>query len=105
MENIVKKVLSHVREFIEPSPKPSAVILRKNKLAQLILKAQRENLALHAINEDKSFTGHISKYDPVQGKLILKNASNKVSIIIDLDQLEKLSIVPKAITQAQSKTD
>lgn len=105
MENIVKKILFQVKEFIEPSPKPSAISLRKNQLAQLILKAQKEKRALHAIYEDKSFTGHISKYDSVNGKLVLKNMTSKVSTIIDLDKLQKLALVPKSITKAQSKTD
>lgn len=105
MGNIVKKMMTHVMEFIEPSPKPTAISLRKNQLAQLIFKAQKEDLALHAIYQDKSFTGHISKYDPVRGKLILKNMTSKVSNIIDMDQLQKLTLVPDSIIKAQRKTD
>lgn len=105
MENIVKKILFQVKEFIEPSPKPSHINLRKNKLTQLILKAQKEKLALHAIYQDKSFTGHVSKYDPINEKLILKNRTSKVSTIIAMEHLQKLTLVPKNITKAQHQTD
>ncbi|MGT2828214.1 hypothetical protein AB6M97_04265 [Streptococcus hillyeri] len=105
MENIVKKILFQVKEFIEPSPKPSNINLRKNQLAHIIVKAQKEKLALHAIYQDKSFTGHVSKYDPINDKLILKNGANKVSTIIAMEDLQKLTLVPKNITKAQHKTD
>ncbi|MFC5630483.1 MULTISPECIES: hypothetical protein [Streptococcus] len=105
MGNIVKKILFQVKEFIEPSPKPTNVNLRQNQLVQLISKAQREKRALHAIYLDKSFTGHVIKYDPSNNKLILKNITNNVTSIIAMEHLQKLTLVPKNITKAQSKTD
>lgn len=101
MENIVKTLVNAVKEFIEPSPKPSAISLHQNKLAQTIRKAQESQQDLHAIYGDKSFTGHLVKYDAAAGKIILKNFPKNISVIISTKDIQKLSLVPPTISKAQ----
>ncbi|MGT2743141.1 hypothetical protein [Streptococcus plurextorum] len=103
MKNLIKKAIFQMKEFIEPTSKLSAINLRQNQIVQLITKAQEEKAALHAIYGNKSFTGHISKYDPAKGKLVLKNMRSTVTTIIDISDIEKLTIVPSNITKAQKQ--
>lgn len=100
MANLAKKLLSHVKEFIESSPKAAAVNLREHHFAQIIHRAKIEDAALHVIYGDKHFTGDVIKFDHDKGQLILKNFTNNVTAIISLTTINKISLVPKTIRKA-----
>ena len=72
-----------------------------HKLSQTIQEAQEKHLALHAIYEEKSFTGDLVKWDTAHNKLILKNIKHNISAIIPIDAIKHLTLVPPTVRQSQ----
>lgn len=60
------------------------------------------HVAVHVIySKQKSITGKIVKWDEKCQQLIVKNFSKKMSAIIPISSIHRISLVPDAITQSQ----
>ncbi|MEX2784313.1 hypothetical protein AB3331_03830 [Streptococcus sp. H49] len=105
MKKFFQLLKSYLYEFIEPSAKPKEVTLKANQIAYTIKQAQEKHLALHAIYDEKSFTGDLVKYDKKEGKLVLKNFSKNISTIISVKDIDRLSLVPKTVRYSQTLTN
>lgn len=58
--------------------------------------------AVHAIYSSRSFTGEIVKFDRKRQQLILKNFQKKVTAIIRIKDIQKISLVPDTVRQSQA---
>ena len=62
--------------------------------------------AVHVIySNQKSITGEIVKWDQDRQQLIVKNFSKKMSAIIRLRTIQKISLVPEGIRKSQKSLD
>ena len=58
--------------------------------------------AIHVIySRQKSITGEILKWDDKRQQLVIKNFKKNLSAIIRLEDIQKISLVPDAITKSQ----
>lgn len=101
MKKFLALIANYIKEFIDPSPKTSDVVLKTNQILQTIKEAQKKQEAVHAIYLDKSFTGDIVKYDKEAGKLILKNFKENMSVIITITDIKRLTVVPHNVKKSQ----
>ena len=106
MKKPLKFIVNQLKSFVDGQPKsqkPNHIHLKKNQLIGQIQKALVEQIALHVIYGKKSFTGELIKYDKASQKVILKNFQKNLSVMIDLDDIDKISPVPKTITYSQKQ--
>lgn len=99
-------LIEQLKQFIDGKPKvkkPNPINLKKNKLIGQLQQAQVEQTALHVIYGKNSFTGNLIKYDKTSQKIILKNFKQNLSVIISLDEIDKISLVPKTISYSQKQ--
>lgn len=104
MKRAFSSLFEQLKSFVDSTPKTSKnepINLKRNQLINQIQKASVERLPIHVIYNQGSFTGDLIKYDKEQQKIILKNFSKDLSVIIALQDIDKIAIVPKPIRQSQ----
>ena len=101
MKNLIGLLKKLFESYINVQPKPVGIHLKANRIVSIIKQAQEQNLAIHAIYGDKSFTGDLVKYDKENGRLILKNFQQNLSTIINMDEISRLSLVPPTVRKSQ----
>lgn len=97
-------IMDRLRTFIdnEPAqPNPDKAAIKLAKLLPILKEAQTRSSALHVIYGRKSFTGDLIKLDLDSQKIILKNFTKNISVIIALADIDKISLVPEAISHSQ----
>lgn len=104
MKSFLQLILSEVVAFldnrraaipIEPSSKKEIV----NTLEVALYK----KAAIHVIYGNRSFTGTIVDYDQQRGRLIMKQFERKMTSIIRVKDIKKVSIVPDSIKTTQER--
>lgn len=106
MKKHLSLLIEHLKSFIEGDAKPTKtkpIALHQSKLINQLQKAQVEQTTLHVIYGKRHFTGDLLKYDKDHQKIILKNRQHNLSVIISLDEIDKISPVPKTICDAQKQ--
>lgn len=101
MKKTLRTFMKRLGDFVEMRQKPTVISLKSNKISTTIKLAQTEQLALHVIYSDRSFTGDLVKYDKKEGKLILKNFQKNMSVIIPIEKIDRLTTVPPTIRKSQ----
>ena len=93
-------LIHQIKSFVDGSPKPKTatpINLKHNQLTQQLQKAKLEQLPIHVIYGKRSFTGELIKYDPKSQKVILKNITKNISVIISLSDIDKITFLPKSV--------
>ncbi|NMX24869.1 hypothetical protein HGP05_10525 [Streptococcus sanguinis] len=103
MKKYLEMILQRANEFIsgkknEQGPEDSGRILRTIELAL------RKQSGVHVIFLDKSFTGDIVKYDRERQQLIIKNFKKSMTTIIRVQDIKRISLVPKISVKPKRKT-
>lgn len=90
-------IKDHLIDFIESKPreKHAKISLNHNQLITKIKKAVSEQVPVHLIANKKSYTGIILKYDKGEEQIVFKNNQNKLTSIINLADIEKISPLPQ----------
>lgn len=99
-------LIEQLKQFIDGKPKsmkPNPINLKKNKLISQLQQAQTQGSSLHVIYGKNSFTGDLIKYDKTSQKIILKNFKQNLSVIISLNEIDKISLVPKTVSYSQKQ--
>ncbi|CAM4149510.1 hypothetical protein AT575_01875 [Streptococcus penaeicida] len=96
MKSFMTILKDHLIDFIESKPreKHGKISLNHNQLITKIKKAVSEQVPVHLIANQKSYTGLIVKYDKNEGQIIFNNSQNKLTSIITLKDIEKISPLP-----------
>lgn len=102
MKKYLKMILQKTNEFIndkktDKDAEDNSHILRTIELAL------RKNSGVHVIFQDKNFTGDIVKYDRDRQQLIVKNFKKSMTTIIRISDIQRISLVPNNIREAQKK--
>ncbi len=84
---------SKAAETIEPDSKEEI----KNNLELALYK----KAAIHVIYGDRSFTGDIVKYDRERQRIIMKNFKRRVTSIINIGDIKKITLVPESVKTSQ----
>ena len=101
MKNLIHALKKYAKTYMDFQGQPRDNQLIFHKLSQTIQEAHEKHLALHAIYEEKSFTGDLVKWDTAHNKLILKNIKHNISAIIPIDAIKNLTLVPPTVRQSQ----
>ncbi|MCF1284025.1 hypothetical protein [Streptococcus sinensis] len=102
MKKYLEMILQKTNEFInykktDKEEEDNSHILRTIDLAL------RKNSGVHVIFLDKNFTGDIVKYDRDRQQLIVKNFKKSMTTIIRVPDIQRISLVPNNIREAQRK--
>ena len=104
MKKFLEAIIQGASEFLgEKSPLKTKADLPP--ILAMIDTAMNKQSGVHVIFQDKSFTGDIVKYDSERNQLILKNFRRNVSTIIRIDDIKRIRLVPKTISEAQKKNE
>lgn len=97
MKSFITDLKDLLIDFIESKPKENQVkiSLHDNQLIANIQTAISEQVPVHLIANQKSYTGLIVKYDKNEGQIIFNNSQNKLTSIITLKDIEKISPLPQ----------
>ncbi|MFI3086690.1 hypothetical protein [Streptococcus sp. 2022WUSS037] len=87
---------SKASKTIEPDSKEEI----KNNLELALYK----KAAIHVIYADRSFTGDIVKYDKERQRIIMKNFKRRVTSIINIQDIKKITLVPESVKTSQKQT-
>lgn len=104
MKKTFSSLVDQLKSFVDSTPKTAKTTpstLKRNHLINQIQKASSEQLPIHVIYNQGSFTGDLIKYDKEQQKIILKNFNKDLSAIIALQDIDKITIVPNHLRQSQ----
>lgn len=71
----------------------------RNKLELALYK----RAAIHVIYGDRSFTGDIVTYDSQRQRLIMKNFKRRVTSIIKVEDIRKITLVPDGVKNSQKQ--
>lgn len=97
MKSFMTNLKDLLIDFIESKPKENQakISLHDNQLVANIQTAISEQVPVHLIANQKSYTGLIVKYDKNEGQIIFNNSQNKLTSIITLKDIEKISPLPQ----------
>lgn len=86
---------SRASKAIEPDSKEEI----KNNIELALYK----NASIHVIYGNRSFTGDIVKYDTERQRIIMKNFKRQVTSIINLEDIQKITLVPESVKTSQQQ--
>lgn len=109
MRRFLGLLLEHLSQFLGLShtkPAPASPSQQETAILNTIQLALYKKAAVHVIYGNKSFTGDITKFDPVRQQLILKNFQKNITAILSLKEIQRIRLVPSSIqeTQKQART-
>lgn len=95
MKSLLHYFKIHLVNFIENSPtEKKSISLYSNQMIATISKATLEQTPVHIISNSESLTGQIVHYDKEKRRLILNNQSKNLSTVIELKDIQKISLLP-----------
>ncbi|HFR4576066.1 hypothetical protein HO447_01335 [Streptococcus suis] len=102
MKRFLESIFDRINDFLvyKSQPKPMEPATREEIQEYLELAIQKK-AAIHVIYGERSFTGDIVKYDKERQRLIMKNFKHRVTSIIRIDEIKKISLVPENIKKSQ----
>lgn len=102
MKRFLESIFDRINDFLvyRSQPKPMEPATREEIQEYLELAIQKK-AAIHVIYGERSFTGDIVKYDKERQRLIMKNFKRRVTSIIRIDEIKKISLVPENIKKSQ----
>lgn len=103
MKKFAEKIIYQVNLFlgnvIAPLKQDSEIL--KQRHFETIQKALHQQSAVHIIYGNKSFTGDIVAFDQEKGRLVLKDFSNNIGSIIQINDIKRIKLVPDTIRKSQ----
>lgn len=105
MKRFLEVILEQIHIFLgndkalKPIESDSREEIKNNLELALYKKA-----AIHVIYSNRSFTGDIVKYDTDQQRIIMKNFKRRVTSIINIEDIKKITLVPESVKTSQKQT-
>ncbi len=103
MKKFFEALLEQVNHFLGTSV-PKTIETETRPVSQhldTIQKALYKKAAVHVIYSDRSFTGDIVKLDQDRQQLVVKNFDKRVTTIIRLADIKRISLVPDSVRKSQ----
>lgn len=102
MKKIFLPMMDHFNNFILGKNKLQPIKIRpKQDIKQMIQRALDKKSAVHVIYSDRDFIGDIVKYDGQKEQLILQNFKRSITLIIQFNEIKKVSLIPDNIRKSQ----
>lgn len=97
----MKRILRPLYDYLSQTDKITAQEMKKLQFEETILEAMTQKTDVHIITKDNAYTGKIIRYQTDQEKLVLDHAFEKLSKIIYLDEIKKISVLPTSFNTSQ----
>ncbi|HFI0467576.1 TPA: hypothetical protein ACGPAL_001145 [Streptococcus suis] len=105
MKRFLEVILEQVNIFLGNSKAPKIIEPdSKEEIKNNLELALYKKAAIHVIYGDRSFTGDIIKYDTERQRLIMKNFKRRVTSIIKVQDIKKITLVPESVKNSQKQT-
>ena len=104
MKRFIEVILEHASIFLGNSRASKAIEPdSKEEIKNNIELALYKNASIHVIYGNRSFTGDIVKYDTERQRIIMKNFKRQVTSIINLEDIQKITLVPESVKTSQQQ--
>ncbi|HFH9842410.1 TPA: hypothetical protein ACGORE_000924 [Streptococcus suis] len=104
MKRFIEVILEHASIFLGNSRASKAIETdSKEEIKNNIELALYKNASIHVIYGNRSFTGDIVKYDTERQRIIMKNFKRQVTSIINLEDIQKITLVPESVKTSQQQ--
>ncbi|HFI0053938.1 TPA: hypothetical protein ACGORU_000233 [Streptococcus suis] len=105
MKRFLELILEQVNIFLGNSKAPKTIEPdSKEEIKNNLELALYKKAAIHVIYNDRSFTGDIVKYDKERQRIIMKNFKRRVTSIIKVQDIKKITLVPESVKTSQKQT-
>ncbi|HEM3702124.1 TPA: hypothetical protein U1D11_000591 [Streptococcus suis] len=105
MKRFLEVILEQVNIFLGNSKAPNTIEPdSKEEIKNNLELALYKKAAIHVIYADRSFTGDIVKYDKERQRIIMKNFKRRVTSIINIQDIKKITLVPESVKTSQKQT-
>ncbi|HFH9837184.1 TPA: hypothetical protein ACGOVD_001653 [Streptococcus suis] len=105
MKRFLEVILEQVNIFLGNGKAPKTIEPdSKEEIKNTLELALYKKAAIHVIYGDRSFTGDIVKYDIERQRIIMKNFKRRVTSIIKIEDIKKITLVPDSIKTSQKQT-
>ena len=104
MKRFIEVILEHASILLGNSRASKAIEPdSKEEIKNNIELALYKNASIHVIYGNRSFTGDIVKYDTERQRIIMKNFKRQVTSIINLEDIQKITLVPESVKTSQQQ--
>ena len=104
MKSFIEVILEHASIFLGNSRASKAIEPdSKEEIKNNIELALYKNASIHVIYGNRSFTGDIVKHDTERQRIIMKNFKRQVTSIINLEDIQKITLVPESVKTSQQQ--
>ncbi|HFI0646139.1 hypothetical protein P7J18_08745 [Streptococcus suis] len=104
MKRFLEVILEQVNIFLGNSKAPKTIEPdSKEEIKNNLELALYKKAAIHVIYGKRSFTGDIVKYDKERQRIIMKNFKRRVTSIINIQDIKKITLVPESVKTSQKQ--
>ncbi|MGC4386321.1 hypothetical protein ABXW34_10610 [Streptococcus suis] len=105
MKRFLAVIFEQITVFLEHGKAPKTIEPdSKEEIKNNLELALYKKAAIHVIYNDRSFTGDIVKYDKERQRIIMKNFKRRVTSIINIQDIKKITLVPESVKNSQKQT-
>ncbi|HEL1769932.1 TPA: hypothetical protein TXU90_000259 [Streptococcus suis] len=104
MKRFLAVIFEQITVFLEHGKAPKSIEPdSKEDIKNNLELALYKKAAVHVIYGDRSFTGDIVKYDTDRQRIIMKNFKRRVTSIINIQDIKKITLVPESVKNSQKQ--